>query len=49
MPEKKWYEVDWTQELCIIGIVILACIGLNNPVVTAGIGALAGVMKGKKD
>jgi hypothetical protein len=42
--EKKWYEVDWSEELCIIAIVIIAISGANNPVVAALGGGLIGYL-----
>lgn len=48
MENKQWFEIDWSQELAIIGIIAVALSGINNPVVIAVVAGLIGYLKGKQ-
>jgi len=47
MENKKWFEIDWSQELAIFGIIAVALSGYSNPVVIAVVSGLIGYLKGK--
>jgi len=49
MENKKWYEVDFTEELCVIAIVIIAVTSLltmtdASNAISATIGGLVGYL-----